>query len=180
VHDYFLLPPQIMSTVYYNITIPVPSGTTNHGDPNLLCRPSNWSSIAYFFLANYITHAATVLLFPGELPFHYAVGVLLALLFPTSGCFRRGLNAIVRFANLEGDDLTKAARAGALCMVIRDRGGLSRYHRTWWAFNDIEPPSNKLHWQHWRTIHGVSRNTELPRGYTFAPVPPWFICSQPS
>ena len=103
-----------------NVTITVPPGTTNHGDPNLLCIPSNWSTIAYFFLANYVTHAATVLSFPGELFFDYMCAVFLALLFPTSGCFR-GLNAIVRFANLAKDDLTKAAKAGALCMIVRTR-----------------------------------------------------------
>jgi hypothetical protein len=51
----------------------------------------------------------------------------------------------------------------------REPENIQQYHRTWWAFNDIEPPSNEL--QHRRIIHGVSRNTQLPAGYTFAPVP---------
>ena len=97
---------------------PIVSNVTNHGDPHLLCKPSNWTSILSFFLANYAAHAATVLSYPGESSFSYAVNVLLALLLPATG-FLRGCNAIVRFANLVTDDLTKAARASALCMVIR-------------------------------------------------------------
>src|SRR2546423_328016 len=49
-----------------NITITVPNGTTDHGDPHLLCLPAKWSDIALFFFGNYLAHAATVKSLPGE------------------------------------------------------------------------------------------------------------------
>jgi hypothetical protein len=49
-----------------NETATVPTNDSNHGDPNLLCRPSRWTDIATFFLGNYIAHAATIMTIPGE------------------------------------------------------------------------------------------------------------------
>ena len=31
----------------------LPQGITNHGDPELLCSPSDWNDIAIFILANF-------------------------------------------------------------------------------------------------------------------------------
>ncbi|MCJ1401530.1 hypothetical protein MMC11_004745 [Xylographa trunciseda] len=101
-----------------NITITAPQGTNDHGDPHLLCTPSQWSDVATFFLANYVAHAATVQFVPGESTLSTALAVVWALFFPTSGTMR-GLKAIWQRAVFSGSALDKASRAGALCMVVR-------------------------------------------------------------
>ncbi|MCJ1431033.1 hypothetical protein MMC27_000383 [Xylographa pallens] len=101
-----------------NITIIAPQGTNDHGDPHLLCTPSQWSDVATFFLANYVAHAATVKFVPGESTISTALAVIWALFFPTSGTMR-GLKAIWQRAVFSGSAIDKASRAGALCMVVR-------------------------------------------------------------
>jgi hypothetical protein len=103
-----------------NITISVPAGTSDHGDPKLLCIPTKWLDILIFFLANYIAHAVTVKALPGERTGDLAFAVFLAIAFPFSGV-TRGLEASIRHASFyrNADDLQTAARAGALCMVVR-------------------------------------------------------------
>ena len=71
-----------------NITLAVPAGTSNHGDPHLLCTPSKWTNIAAFFLANFFSHAATVKSLPGEPAMPAFFALLLSLIFPTSGVIR--------------------------------------------------------------------------------------------
>ncbi|KAJ7683952.1 hypothetical protein B0H14DRAFT_2654567 [Mycena olivaceomarginata] len=157
----------------FNITIPVPDGTSNHGDPSILCTPTNWTSILSFFFGNYIAHAATTLSYPGEELFDYALTVVGALLFPSTGVCR-GLDAIFRFARRAESDLMCAARAGAF---VKTSNGLSyreplrrrgRYlgwlpigHLPFWTF--LEAPCDS------RKIHGVIR--KLPPGYKFEVVP---------
>ena len=46
--------------------------------------------------------------------------LLVALLFPAAGV-SRGLTTIIRFAILQKTPLQTAARAGALCMVVRTK-----------------------------------------------------------
>lgn len=101
-----------------NITLTVPDGATNHGNPNLLCTPTTASDIIIFYLGNYVAHAATVVTLPGEKDKGVLVTIILSLLFPLSGIMR-GLDAIAYHARHGKNDLKKAARAGALCMVIR-------------------------------------------------------------
>jgi hypothetical protein len=101
-----------------NITITVPDGTSNHGDPNLLCTPTSWTDVLVFFLGNYIAHAGTVIVLPGESTVSLTFAVIFALLFPTSGILR-GISAIHSFAKFAKTDLQMAARAQALCMVAR-------------------------------------------------------------
>jgi hypothetical protein len=104
-----------------NITISAPAGTSDHGDPNLLCTPTKWLDILIFFLANYTAHAATVKTLPGEKPVDIFFAIFLAITFPFSGV-ARGLEAIARRTLLyqHHSDLKTAVRAGALCIVIRD------------------------------------------------------------
>jgi hypothetical protein len=104
-----------------NMTMSVPAGTSDHGDPNLLCTPINWFEILVFFLANYIAHAATVKALPGENANDIIFAVFLAITFPFSGV-ARGLEAIARrtLLHCHANDLQTAVRAGALCIVIRD------------------------------------------------------------
>ena len=101
-----------------NIIITVPQGTSNHGNQKLLCTPSKWTDIATFFLANFVAHAATVKSLPGESKWSASLALILALLFPASGVYR-GIIAIRQRAVLADTPLKTAARAGALCMVVR-------------------------------------------------------------
>ncbi|QSZ32910.1 hypothetical protein DSL72_002491 [Monilinia vaccinii-corymbosi] len=107
-----------------NITIQVPNSTTQHGNEHILCLPITkeyWPSIAavmIFFATNYLAHAATVESSPGDDALLHACNAILALLFPMSGLLR-ALNAIVRMPSLAKNELEKACRAGALCMVVR-------------------------------------------------------------
>ncbi|CZR56266.1 uncharacterized protein PAC_06154 [Phialocephala subalpina] len=101
-----------------NITIPLPNGTSNHGTPGLLCTPTRWTDIVIFYLANYAAHAVTTRSLPGEGNSSVAMTVVIALFFPAAGAFR-GILGIVSLAIFRSNDLEKAARAGALCMVIR-------------------------------------------------------------
>ena len=106
--------------------ITVPDNTFNHDNDQLLCSPISWADIAAFYLGNYVAHAATIYTYPGEATFSIARSILSSLFFPTAG-ITRGLNAIFRHAHWNESaswnesDLEVAARAGALCMVIRSR-----------------------------------------------------------
>lgn len=104
-----------------NITIEVPVGTTNHGDPHLLCTPTQWTDLVMFYLGNFFFHAATVKPYPGEATIDLIVNVVSAILFPTIGVIR-GLNSIVRCSIFTAKGgLQRTARSGALCMVVRSR-----------------------------------------------------------
>ncbi|MCJ1465191.1 hypothetical protein MMC07_003807 [Pseudocyphellaria aurata] len=93
----------------------------NNNDPNVHCNPTHWYDICWFFFANYILHALSVRSLPGESFYSAAVFKLCCLLIPYTG-LRRGLCLISRAGNLAGNDLQAAARANALCMVIRKPG----------------------------------------------------------
>ncbi|KAF2734733.1 hypothetical protein EJ04DRAFT_576703 [Polyplosphaeria fusca] len=112
----------VQAAVLKNITLPLPPNTTNHGTPGLLCTPTKWTDVAAFYLFNYIAHAATVLLLPGERPLDYVASVIGSLLFPALGLYR-GIEAILSGAVFgrrgENSDLRKAAKSGALCMLVR-------------------------------------------------------------
>ncbi|KAF2793919.1 hypothetical protein K505DRAFT_417451 [Melanomma pulvis-pyrius CBS 109.77] len=128
-----------------NITITLPSGTTQHGNPEIICTPAQRNDIIYFFFVNYATHALTTVVLPGEGWESYLTNALASLLFPSFGAYR-GLRAIfVGYATVRkrfkseaweqvdslalnnkqkasrARDLQKARRAGALCMVVRSR-----------------------------------------------------------
>lgn len=102
-----------------NITIPVPAGTTDHGQPGLLCVPPGWTDIFTFFATNYVAHAATVLARPGQSLSETFMDVVSALFVPGFGALRTLRYLILHPATVRDDDLRRAAAAGALCMVIR-------------------------------------------------------------
>jgi len=105
-----------------NITISVPIGTTNHGSPNLLCTPPRWYDYVVFYFGNYLAHAATVVLYPGEDITRTVVIILSALFLPTSGVIR-AVRCLLRHAGTTTKNpLRRAAQAGALCMVVRTLG----------------------------------------------------------
>jgi hypothetical protein len=101
-----------------NETIIVPDGSTSHANSNLLCRPAKWDDYVLFFLTNYVAHAATVTRNPGQGPVETFVTIVAALVFPVSGLVP-AIRQIRRHARFEPDLLQRAARAGALCMVVR-------------------------------------------------------------
>ena len=74
--------------------------------------------MATFLLANYIAHAATLKLLPGESTLSVLRNSMCSLLFPVSGV-RRGVTAIYQRAIFAKTPLEAAARANALCMVVR-------------------------------------------------------------
>ena len=103
-----------------NVTITVPMGTSNHGDPNIICLPSKWTDVLLFYAVNYLAHAVTVKSYPGEKLQYTAYYIVVALLYPYSGLLR-GMEAISRRAAwCRGNELQRAARAGALCVVVRN------------------------------------------------------------
>lgn len=110
-----------------NITLPLPIGTSNHGTPGLLCTPTKWTDVVLFYLFNYVAHAATVLTRPGERSDDFIVSVIGSLLFPALGLYR-GIEAILsRAVFVRHDGLEKAARSGALCIVVRGKDWRPHY-----------------------------------------------------
>ena len=128
-----------------NITITVPTGTRLQGSHRqILCTPSKWTDAATFLLANYVAHAATVKSLPGESTLSTLRNIMSSLLFPISGV-KRGVNAIYQRAIFAQTPLEVAAKAGALCMVVRtlewkpEHGDVVRIH-------DIRAPPKKPWW----------------------------------
>ncbi|KAF2011906.1 hypothetical protein BU24DRAFT_352709, partial [Aaosphaeria arxii CBS 175.79] len=101
-----------------NITLPLPTGTTNHNTPGLICTPTEWTDLAGFYLFNYVAHAATVLTRPGERSLDFGATVLGSLLSPALGLYR-GIEAIFSGAVFSKDHLRKAAKSSTLCCVVR-------------------------------------------------------------
>ncbi|KAJ9196311.1 hypothetical protein DTO164E3_6367 [Paecilomyces variotii] len=103
-----------------DVTITVPDGITYSAAKHLLCVPTSWSDVASFFLGNYLSHAATVVSFPGESKYVLIMNMALAIVFPAMGA-ARGLVAIVRHAATISDPVQQALRSRALCMVVRSQ-----------------------------------------------------------
>ena len=102
-----------------NSSIPLPDGTTNHGNPNLLCVPTHWFDVFLFFSTNYFAHAASVVTLPGQSTRSTRNQTLLALGFPGAGV-ARAVSAIIQHAATERNDpFKRAARAGAICVLQR-------------------------------------------------------------
>ncbi|KAF2272246.1 uncharacterized protein EI97DRAFT_386258, partial [Westerdykella ornata] len=184
-----------------NITLALPEGTTNHGTPGLLCTPAKWTDVIVFFLFNYVAHAATVITRPGERSVDFAATVIGCLLHPAMGLYR-GIEAILSGAFWYWkDDLRKAAKSGALCMVVRtnkwrpvdgsevknavvqmapdetsaDLSSDAAFHTTADGVHiaTYEPPWILSQLGHPIYVHRqtVHGTYDLPEGYTFAIVP---------
>lgn len=95
-----------------------PSFSADDNDPNVHCVRTSWFDVCWFVFTNYVLHALSVRSLPGENVYASTVFKLCCLLIPYTG-LRRGLSLISRATNFTSDDLQGAARANALCMVIR-------------------------------------------------------------
>ena len=143
----------------FPVVIPPGQYATNLNSSNIFCVvPSPWFSVMVFYLGNYAAHAATLVTYPGEAPICVFAAILYALFFPTTG-IARGLNAIFRRARLPWcgqTDLRAAARAGALCMVVRTE--------KWRPLPEGEPGTtgDTPEFPIWKLIEG-DWSKELPR-----------------
>ena len=116
---YLALSPTVLGDFTRNETCPISiPGFTNHGNCNLLCRQAKWTDVIIFYIGNYVAHAATILSKPGQSLLSTICTVLLALLFPSSGVIN-GIEAMLTLAIFAPTELRTAARAGALCMVVK-------------------------------------------------------------
>jgi hypothetical protein len=98
-----------------------PPGSQNHGDPHLLCLPASWTDIFVFFATNYLAHAATLIPRPGQTFFEGVIDIANALFIPGSGALRTMRFLILHTTRPWGTpSIVRAAKAGALCMVVRD------------------------------------------------------------
>ena len=82
------------------------------------CGPADWTDVAKFFLANYLTHAFTVITTPGANFRESLAFTLWALAMPFAG-IGRAFSVIARFARGEQSDLLMARRAYALYTVVK-------------------------------------------------------------
>ncbi|KAL3459178.1 hypothetical protein BJX64DRAFT_291431 [Aspergillus heterothallicus] len=152
-----------------NITLTVPDGSTTHGSPELLCKPPEWYEFIIFFFANYVAHVATLVSVPGQGTRETINVAINALLIPSSG-IGRAVDIFFRHPIFRrGDQLKKAAAAGALCMVVRVRpesGDTERFpiilEKNYPWMTSVDPIRSNV------KVHGHSC---LPAGYAFAYVP---------
>ena len=93
----------------------------NHGEPNMVCTDYTARSIVLFLAINYLAHCATVNSYPGENLLISMLTRVLALFFPGSGVLI-ATNSLIRRSRLYGSSaIESATRAGALCMVTRNK-----------------------------------------------------------
>lgn len=111
--NHILAWPTASSSLQSNGTI-----TAQSDGSEVWCEPSHWYDVFWFVFANYILHALSVRSLPGESTLSSTVFKFCSLLVPYTGV-RRGLCLILRASNLSTNDLQAAARANALCMVVR-------------------------------------------------------------
>lgn len=107
-----------MMPALVNVTIEAPAGTTDHGIPGLICPPARVVDVAVFFIVNYLAHAFTIITSPGATFREKMTASIHALFVPGSGIIR-SVRWIFGLACFETDSLARAAKAGALCMVLK-------------------------------------------------------------
>ena len=107
-----------------NCAVNVP-GFTPIDDCKLLCRNARWTDIIVFYLGNYLAHAGTISSLPGQSRLNTVVTIFSALLLPGAGV-AKGTRAILSRAILAPTPLQQAARAGALCVAVKDEESSQR------------------------------------------------------
>lgn len=125
--------------------------------------PTKWTDIAVYFLGNYVSHVATVRFLPGEPAIPAFKRLIMALLFPNSGLLR-GLDVIKQHAIFGRTPIESAAKAGALCVVVR-----RREKRSLLTPSSIFLPSEHAFSFSGRKVHGICC---LPVGYKLAILDP--------
>lgn len=103
-----------------NFTVTVPVGTTNHGDPYLVCTPAKCYDYIIFFSLNYFIHAATVPSDPGQTLLETGLNVVNALFVPGFGVIRALRRLVLRPRLQPKHPLDCALKAGVLAMVARN------------------------------------------------------------
>ncbi|KAL8348678.1 hypothetical protein RB598_001783 [Gaeumannomyces tritici] len=98
----------------------LPGFTLKGEDCKVICHAARWLDIVLFFVGNYVVHAATVPGRPGQSTISSLVALLTALLLPGGGV-RHGIEVIMTLAIFQPTPLRTAARAGAICAVVRTR-----------------------------------------------------------
>jgi hypothetical protein len=83
-----------------------------------LCKSASAKDILLFFVGNYAAHAGTVISRPGQSTLMTIVTLVAAVILPGTGVFT-GVMAMMSLAFFAPTELTKAARAGALCIVVK-------------------------------------------------------------
>ncbi|KAF9728880.1 hypothetical protein PMIN01_13260 [Paraphaeosphaeria minitans] len=165
-----------------NFTISVPPGTTNHGDPRLICQPPQWSDYVIFYFGNYLAHAATVRSPPGETWKGVAWSAATALFLPFTGLFQ-GVQHLLHFPASKSREqaLRKAAASGAICTVVKMRKRNPKSDDSQDAESQATvPDGQEPDWwpgrrtprlSRWRKIQGI---TITPPGYEIVVVPKIF------
>ncbi|KAK1988829.1 hypothetical protein LZ30DRAFT_744785 [Colletotrichum cereale] len=169
-----------------NVTISVPLGTVNHGDPGLICTPPICTDFIIFYATNYFVHALTLPSRPGESILETCFAVTTALFLPSTGSLRAARWLLVHAGTVRRDELSRATRAGALCMVVDEterckvswiESSLRRmnFQRVQSWYDTPTPPWYRSRflgagrWVHSsQTIHGTC---VLPKGFILVEVP---------
>ncbi|RYP69575.1 hypothetical protein DL771_006012 [Monosporascus sp. 5C6A] len=97
-------------------------GYTRTDACNFFCRDALWTDVAIFYLGNYFAHAATIYSRPGQSILNTGITVVTALMLPGIGVVK-GADAISSLAVFAQTPLQMAARAGALCVVVKEDVG---------------------------------------------------------
>ena len=101
--------------------------------------------MAKFLLANYVAHAATLKSLPSESTSSVLKNIVCSLLFPVSGV-KRGVKAIYQCATFAKTPLEAAAKASALCMVVRTSEWKPE-HGDVVKISDVREPQKKPWWR---------------------------------
>ncbi|KAF8248711.1 hypothetical protein K440DRAFT_660741 [Wilcoxina mikolae CBS 423.85] len=121
----------LRQSCHYSVTRTIKNPMTQPMDQvrgGTFCRPADWTDVAKFFLANFITHAFTVITAPGARRRESMLFTIWTLFIPFIGATRAAV-VIARYARGEKDDLKVAHKAGALYTLLRvTRDGRERFN----------------------------------------------------
>jgi hypothetical protein len=92
--------------------------TFPRSDASCVSGPTNWVTVALFYLLNYVTHVSTIKSYPGDTWQKSMSRAVLALILPFSGIWSACI-AIARSKMWNEPHLRHALRAQALCAVVR-------------------------------------------------------------
>ena len=132
--------------------------------------PPQWSDYVVFFATNYLAHAFTLVTRPGQHPIETIVSALNALFVPSSGALY-ALRGLFLRAGPRGNELERAARAGALCTVMKKSNMFPiRYPEgpDSWRIHVFGECSRMKALPAARTVHG---RCEIPKLYRLVELP---------